>query len=47
MQQQLVEEAQQEHQIWNRAEVSVAVIPLEVHLHYKEVCVTHVKYVLS
>ena len=46
MRQQLFGEAQQEHQIWNRAEVSVAVKSIEVRLHYKGVGVEHVKYVL-
>ena len=44
MQRQLVGEAQQEHQTWKRAEVSVAVIPLEVPLHYRGVGVEHVRY---
>lgn len=44
MQRQLVGEAQQEHQIPSRAEVSVAVIPHEVPLHYKGVGFALVKY---
>lgn len=35
MQQQLAEEAQQEHQIWNRVGVSVAVIPFDAPLQSK------------
>ena len=46
MQRQPVGEAQQERQIWNRAEVSVAVIPLQVPLHHKKAGVELVKYVL-